>query len=142
MTDQERLSMLQELSLRLRSDHEFALARIPPLTSEVLGLGTAGLIPPTVYCGDIILTEPYEASESGSGRAYLAVLTTTRGFGIVQLDTDERLEDGRLGLAEVEQRFVPFDGLPARVQARMGSQIKVLLDQLLYDLNLSCGNAG
>jgi len=107
-----------------------------------MGLGTAGLVPPAAYCGDIILTETYDASESGSGRAYLAVLTTTRGFGTVQLDTDERLEDGRLEFAEVERRFVPFDELPATVQARMGSQIKVLLDQLLYDLNLSSGNAG
>lgn len=141
MTDHERLSMLRELGLRLRSDHEFSLARIPPLTGEVIGLSRAGLIPPAAYCGDIILCEPYEGSESDTGRAYLAVLTTTRGFGIVQLDTEERLEQGRMDLAEIERRFVAFDELPARIQARMGSQIRVLLDQLLYDLNLTRDNA-
>jgi len=92
-------------------------------------------VPRAAYSGDIIVSEPYEGSDRSSGRAYLAVLTTTRGMGVVQLDTEERLE--AVSPDEIERRFVRFDDLPVRIQARLASQVKPLVDQLLYDLQLN-----
>ena len=70
-----------------------------------------------------------------SNNRVVADLTIMRGMGVVQLDTDERRE--AISPGEIEQRFVPFDELSVRIQARLASQVKPLVDQLLYDLQLN-----